>query len=136
MGKIRKFLGLFVFLVSVVFGANAFAAGYVCNDIKKYTSCNSGFFLSDCGTTYDGRTLSSSSLTVGNSCKPCSDAGSSYTCSGQKTCPKQNSVTVTYNLNGGSGTTPSAKSCTPGSACSLQSGATTSFYRAGYVFGG
>ena len=43
MGKIRKFLGFFVFLVSVVFGANAFATGYVCDDIKKYTSCDVGY---------------------------------------------------------------------------------------------
>jgi len=45
-------------------------------------------------------------------------------------------VAVTYNLNGGSGTAPSATTCNVGSSCALNSGATTSYYRAGYVLSG
>ena len=48
----------------------------------------------------------------------------------------QDAFTVTYNLNGGSGTKPSNTTCTAGVSCTLASGATTSFYRAGYVFDG
>ena len=46
------------------------------------------------------------------------------------------SYIVTYNLNGGSGTTPSAQACTPGQSCTLNAGTTTAFYRNGYVLAG
>ena len=47
-----------------------------------------------------------------------------------------NIVTITYNLNGGSGTKPANESCKKGQPCTLNDGATTTFYRAGYVFKG
>lgn len=46
------------------------------------------------------------------------------------------SYIVTYNLNGGSGTAPSAQACTPGQSCTLNAGTTTAFYRNGYVLAG
>ena len=46
------------------------------------------------------------------------------------------SYVVTYNLNGGSGTTPSAQSCPLGQSCTLNAGTTTAFYRNGYVLAG
>ena len=46
------------------------------------------------------------------------------------------SYIVTYNLNGGSGTAPSAQACTPGQSCTLNAGTTTAFYRDGYVLAG
>ena len=46
------------------------------------------------------------------------------------------SYVVTYNLNGGSGTAPSAQACTPGQSCTLNAGTTTAFYRDGYVLAG
>ena len=46
------------------------------------------------------------------------------------------SYVVTYNLNGGSGTAPSAQACTPGQSCTLNAGTTTAFYRNGYVLAG
>ena len=48
----------------------------------------------------------------------------------------QDTFTVTYNLNGGDGTKPANKQCASGVECTLASGDTNSFYRAGYVFGG
>ena len=46
------------------------------------------------------------------------------------------SYVVTYNLNGGSGTAPSAHPCTLGQSCTLNAGTTTAFYRNGYVLAG
>ena len=46
------------------------------------------------------------------------------------------SYVVTYNLNGGSGTAPSAQSCPLGQSCTLNAGTTTAFYRNGYVLAG
>ena len=132
----RKILGFLACLLMLITAGNVLAAGYTCPTYKKYTSCKSGYYISNCPTSssnWTGQTISSSSLTTGNSCKACPTG---YTCSGGLVCPKAKTVTVTYNLNGGSGTRPASKVCTYGSACSLQSGATTSFYRAGYVFKG
>ena len=134
----RKILGFLACLLMLITAGNVLAAGYTCPTYKKYTSCKSGYYISNCPTSsssWTGQTISSSSLTTGNSCKACPTG---YTCSGGLVCPKAKTVTVTYNLNGGfgTGTRPTSKVCTYGSACSLQSGATTSFYRAGYVFKG
>lgn len=71
---------------SLVVLSNANAAGYTCSNLT-YVKCNSGYYLSDCGTTYDGRPIESP--TSGNSCLPCPDG---CTCSGDKTCPKLNKV--------------------------------------------
>ncbi|MDE6481718.1 MAG: InlB B-repeat-containing protein [Alphaproteobacteria bacterium] len=60
MEKKRSFLGFLASLFIVFFTANAFAAGYTCNDLKKYTSCNAGYYLNGTG--------------VGNSCTKCPDA--------------------------------------------------------------
>ena len=127
MSRILRYLAC---LFTLFFVGNALAAGYSCPDYKKYTNCNPGYYLSNCGSYRDGRTVNP---TVGNSCKSCP---SGYECDGNTRCPYVNEVTITYNLNGGSGSAPSAQTCTPGESCSLASGATTSFYRAGYVFVG
>ena len=129
MSKILRYLAC---LFMLIFAGNALAAGYSCPSYKKYTSCASGYYM----TSSSSSTACNTSQTAGNACRPCSVMGSNYTCAGGTSCPKLNEVTITYNLNGGSGTTPSSKKCTPGTSCSLASGATTSFYRAGYVFKG
>ena len=56
MGRIRSFLGVFAFLVTVLFAGNSFAAGYTCTT-KQYVSCNSGYYLKGSG--------------AGNSCEKC-----------------------------------------------------------------
>ena len=127
MSRILRYLAC---LFTLFFVGNALAAGYSCPDYKKYTSCNPGYYLDDCGSYRDGRTVTP---TVGNSCNSCP---SGYECDGNTRCPYVNEVTITYNLNGGSGSAPSSQTCTPGVSCSLASGATTTFYRAGYVFVG
>ena len=132
----RKILGFLACLLMLITAGNVLAAGYTCPTYKKYTSCKSGYYISNCPTSsssWTGQTISTSSLTTGNSCKACPTG---YTCTGGLVCPKAKTLTITYNLNGGSGTRPASKVCTYGVACSLQSGATTSFYRAGYVFKG
>ena len=91
MGKIHKFLGFLTFFIGMIFAANSFATGYVCDDIKKYTSCDVGHYLSDCGTTYDGRTLSEDSLAAGNSCTGCPEG---YTCVGGLSCPLANETVI------------------------------------------
>ena len=129
MSRILRYLAC---LFMLIFVGNALAAGYSCPSYKQYTSCNSGYYM----TSSSSSTTCNTTPAAGNACRPCSLMGSNYTCAGGTSCPKLNEVTITYNLNGGSGTTPSAKTCTPGTSCSLASGATTSFYRAGYVFKG
>ena len=124
--------------------SSAFGAGYTCPTNRKYTTCNVGYYLAadyDDATTdakdYDGTPA------AGNACRPCSDyddykgvAEGSYYCEGGKKAPVLNIVTITYNLNGGSGTKPANESCKKGQPCTLNDGATTTFYRAGYVFKG
>ncbi len=60
MEKKRSFLGFLASLFVVFFMANAFAAGYTCNDKKQYTSCNTNYYLNKSG--------------VGNACLLCSSA--------------------------------------------------------------
>lgn len=132
----RSFLLVGGILFLTLFTCPAYSAEYNCSAYIKYTSCNKDFYLSDCdGTQYEGQTITSPS--VNNSCKSC-PAG--YSCPGSTTCPKINTVTVTYNYstNGATqeDTAPTSTQCTPGITCTLQSGDTTNFYRAGHIFMG
>ena len=61
-------------------------------------------------------------------------AGSSYTVSGNITLYAMWYCTVTYNINGGSGTTPGAQTANAGSSITLHTGSGLS--RSGYTFGG
>ena len=40
-----RLLRIFFILCSVIFVGNAFAAGYVCSTVRKYTSCSAGYYL-------------------------------------------------------------------------------------------
>lgn len=60
------------------------SGGYNCTELKMYTSCNPNYYLSDCGTQYDGHTLNRTQISAGNSCYPCP---SGYSCIGGTTCP-------------------------------------------------
>lgn len=142
MSKILRFLTCLFCIVFI--GDAVFAAGYECPTYRKYTTCNEGYYLaySYTGTSYSNIRYSSTPR-AGNACRPCTDYDTyynkpkgSYTCVGGTAGPVLYTVTITYNLNGGSGTTPASKSCTKGQTCTLNQGGTTSFYRAGYVFKG
>ena len=139
---IHHFFSLTFFLMLCV--SSAFGAGYTCPTNRKYTTCNEGYYLA---YSYSG--TSGSSLQhyptprAGNACRPCSDydtymnvAEGSHYCEGKTKRPVLNKVTITYKLNGGSGTTPDSELCTKGQPCTLNDGATNTFYRAGYVFKG
>ena len=124
--------------------SSAFGAGYTCPTNRKYTTCNEGYYLaySYTGTSYDS-IKHWSTPRAGNACRPCTDYDTHYNkpkgyyyCEGKTAAPVLNKFTITYDLNGGSGTTPDNESCTKGQTCTLNDGATTSFYRAGYVFKG
>ena len=67
-----RFLRICAVLSAMFFATNVFAAGYTCNDIKMYTSCNEGYYMTVDGT-YNG------TETVGNDCTLC-PAG--YYCTG------------------------------------------------------
>ncbi len=88
-----RFLRFCAFLSVLFLTTNVFAAGYTCPTAKKYTSCAANYYVSDCGTTFDGRTLTTANLTSGNSCITCPDG---YTCSGGLVCPRVSQVTVRY----------------------------------------
>ncbi len=116
MGKIRSFLGFLATLFAVFFACNSFAVSFnACTDIKKYTSCVSGRYLSDCGSATDGRTISS--FSVGNTCLQC--PSSSYECKGGTTCPKLTTITVKCNAGYymGVGDTTCSRSCEAGHQC-------------------
>ena len=127
----------FSLLILLCFASVADAAGYNCPTYRKYTSCNSGYYISNCPTSsssWTGQTISSSSLTTGNSCKSCP---SGYTCSGGLVCPKKTQAAtyqIQFNLNGGSGDT-SPLTCTVGQTCDLYFHSYNYLWinRAGYV---
>ena len=142
MSRILRFL---MCLFCIVFiGDAVFAAGYECPTYRKYTTCNEGYYLAYSYSGTSGSNLRHDPTPrPGNACRPCSDydaykkvAKGSHTCAGGTAGPVLNTVTITYNLNGGSGTTPDSESCKKEETCTLNDGATTSFYRAGYVFKG
>lgn len=109
MGKIRSFLGIFVFLFSVVFATNSFADGYVCDDLKTYTSCNAGYFMDGTTCTKCGTYSSTGENNTATSCK-CSDgyttdaapAGSSNTTTTTAPCM---AIQTTITLDGNGATT-------------------------------
>ena len=51
MGKKHSFLGFLTFLFLAIFGANAFADGYVCPDAMVYHKCNPGYHLATNAST-------------------------------------------------------------------------------------
>ncbi len=64
MGKMSRFLRICAVLSAMFFATNVFAAGYTCNDIKMYTSCNAGYYMS-----LDG--APNTTAQVGNACTLC-----------------------------------------------------------------
>ena len=109
MGKIRSFLGIFVFLFSVVFATNSFADGYVCDDLKTYTSCNVTYFMDGTTCTKCGKYSSTGENNTSTSCT-CNDgyttngapAGSSNTTTTTADCL---AIQTTITLNGNGATT-------------------------------
>ena len=63
------------------------SSGFYCDASKTYVECDAGYYLSDCGSYRDGRTITRPA--AGNSCKACPSATSSayYECSGGAVCP-------------------------------------------------
>ena len=57
MGKKRSFLGFLATIYLVFATANALAAGYTCPALKKYTSCETGYYMTN--------------TSVGNACTIC-----------------------------------------------------------------
>ena len=142
MSKILRFLTCLFCIVFI--GDAVFAAGYECPTYRKYTTCNEGYYLahSYTGTSYSDIKYDSTPR-AGNACRPCTDYDNhynrpegSYYCEGKTKAPVLTTVRIIYNLNGGSGTTPDDETCKEGQPCTLNDGATTTFYRAGYVFKG
>ena len=94
MGKSRYFLGIFASLFIAFFTGNVLAAGYSCPSYKKYTSCNTNYYMSG-------------GQVAGNSCNACganstSSGGTAATC----TCNKG------YSSNGtASGSSTSTSGC-------------------------
>ena len=69
MGKKHGFLGFLATLFMMFVTANAFADGYTCPTIQRYTSCSTGYYMatSATNTTYNGTPA------VGNACLVCPD---------------------------------------------------------------
>ena len=91
MGRRFRFLSVFAVLFAFFYINTVFAISYEysCPDYKKYYECNSGYYLSDCGTSgWTGQSISSPAF--GNSCVACP---SGYSCSGGVVCPKSSGIT-------------------------------------------
>ena len=115
MGKSLRFLRFFAFLFVVIFTSNAFSAGYDCPEYKKYISCTSGYYLSDCGTSstnWSGQVITEP--VTGNTCIKCSTTG--YNCPGGQACPNIVRVTCAEKTYLKKGQT-SCSSCPAGSYC-------------------
>ena len=106
------------------------AGGYTCPTYMKYTSCSTGYYMTDSSTstTYNG------SPKVRNACRPCSVYGANYTCAGGTAAPQAITINVTcpkgqYLPQGATScTTCPAGSFCPGQTCngvSLVTGATS-----------
>lgn len=68
---------------SLFFVVNDSKAGFTCDaSTMTYNNCDRGFYLSDCGTTFDGHQITTPKS--GNSCIACTGC---YTCPGGATCP-------------------------------------------------
>lgn len=72
-----KIIRVFACLFTLFFVGSAYAAGYTCNDLKKYTSCASGYYMTK-GGTYNATPQ------VGNACTACT---SGCTCAGGTAAP-------------------------------------------------
>lgn len=91
MGRRFCFFSVFTVLFAFFYINTVFAISYEysCPDYKKYYECNSGYYLSDCGTSgWTGQSISSPAF--GNSCVACP---SGYSCSGGTVCPKSSGIT-------------------------------------------
>ena len=129
-GIAKKIHCCFAVFILLAFVGAAHAAGYTCQSSKRFTSCNTGYYISNCPTSsssWTGQTISSSALTTGNSCKSCP---SGYSCSGGLVCPRKSTITIRLIKNGGSGyigtgtamvggTSSATITCTAGVACAL-----------------
>lgn len=132
MEKKRSFLGFLASLFIVFFTANAFAAGYTCDKLKKYTSCNANYYLN--GTD------------VGNACVACatgytkaadSNVGAQYCTQSctvnckQQTCPAN--ATCTHGTKTATGTrnqTQAAGVCSATQpTCSITISCNASYYK-------
>ena len=96
MGKMSRFLRICAVLSAMFFATNVFAAGYTCNDIKMYTSCNAGYYMSV--TDENGEVTPNTTAQVGNACTLCevgyycpggdatTNANARVTCTAGKAC--------------------------------------------------
>ena len=139
MSRILRYLAC---LFMLIFAGNALAGAYYCPSMKKYTSCKQGYYLSRSSSS----TAYYATPVVGNLCRPCSDYSTgNYVCPGGTSRPVR-PVTVTYNLNGGTGTPPASFPAIPPSSTGgdtgfvtmypLDKGTSTDYYRAGYYLVG
>lgn len=79
-----KFTVFFVFfLMSVI--TDVWAVGYTCPTYKRYTSCSFGYYM----TSSSSSTTCNTTPTAGNACRPCSVAGTGFSCSGGTSCPSK-----------------------------------------------
>lgn len=138
MSRILRYLAC---LFMLIFAGNALAGAYYCPSMKKYTRCEQGYYLSRSSSS----TAYYATPVVGNLCRPCSDYSTgNYVCPGGTSRPVR-PVTVTYNLNGGTGTPPASFQAIPGTSSGttgaitmypLDKGTSTDYYRAGYYLVG
>ena len=93
VGRMSRILRFFVFIVTVFYAGNSLAAGYTCSTDRLYTSCASGYYLSNCGSStsgWTGQTISESSIKTANSCVK--GTNTAYTYAGGAVCPKATST--------------------------------------------
>lgn len=83
MGKMRRFLGIFISLFILFFVGNLLAATYSCPTYKQYVECEPGYYM----TANSSSTECNNTPVTGNTCRPCSVMGEDYLCEGGTACP-------------------------------------------------
>ena len=80
VGRMARFLRFLTFLSMVFFASNVLAAGYVCDSVMTYTSCNTGYTLVDGDCVVAAETSCSANYYLDNgTCKACTTLSNTTT---------------------------------------------------------
>lgn len=113
MGKKRNFLGILASLFIICFVGNALAAtGYVCPDIKKYTSCAENYYLNGTGVGNACVACGANSATAADNQLLACNCNTGYSADGTPTGATTSTTgckvitySISYGLNGGTNAT-------------------------------
>ncbi len=133
VGRMARFLRFLTFLSMVFFASNVLAAGYVCDDVMTYTSCNTGYTLVDGDCVKASATSCNANYYLDNgTCKACTTLSNTTTttstmsiANGTRTATTKCNGTYTTAPAGNTGGSSSCTGCSRSTvtySCSCDSG--------------